>query len=132
MKLYIPSVGDSILLTSDWQFDLYNEDRNHSLMELFNDKRLIANRWGSRVDMDSIPCTIPSGSVLKVDRIYIRKGQGDFDSITFFWVGNSVPAKVVHETDWSGAPVTRRVSKKQIRFWVKLPCANKIEFMPAP
>lgn len=132
MKLYIPTVGDSIVLTADWHFDLYNEDRNETLMEFFNDKRPMSSRWGNRVDMDSVPCMIPAGATLKVDRLYIRKGQGEFDSITFMWVGNSIPAKIVHGTNWRNEPITRRVAKKPIRFWVKLPCANNIEFIPAP
>jgi len=133
MKLYIPTVGDSLMLTADWEFDLYNEDRNQSLMEFVKDPREMARHWGNpKIDMGAAPCVIPSGSVLKVDRIYIRKGQGEFDSITFMWVGNSLPAKIVHETNWRGEAVLRRVSKKPVRFWVKLPCANKIECNPVP
>ncbi len=132
MKLYIPTVGDSIVLTADWHFDLYNESRNESLMKFTNDSRSLSWRWVGTGGITAVPCVIPAGSTLKIDRIYIRKGQGDFDSITFMWVGNSLPGKVVHEKNYRGEDITRRVSKKPIRFWVKLPCANKIEFVPAP
>lgn len=46
--------------------------------------------------------TIPAGSILTVDRIYIRKGQGSFNSLSF------------------------RYNKK--RFWVNLSDVNNIEF----
>lgn len=132
MNLYIPTVGDTIVLTADWHFDLYNEDRNKTMMEFINDNRKMASRWGNRVDMYAIPAMVPAGETLKIDRIYIRKGQRKFDSITFLWAGNSIPAKTVTETNWQGTPFACRVPKKPIRFWVKLPCANKIEFTPVP
>ena len=31
MKLYIPEIGDSLLLSKDWTFDLYHEYRNVGL-----------------------------------------------------------------------------------------------------
>lgn len=52
--------------------------------------------------------TIPKDAVLKVDRIYIRKGKGDYSSITFY-------------TQFPG-------EKKKVRFWAKLEDCNKIKF----
>ncbi len=122
MKLYIPTVGDSIRLTADWTFDLYNEGRNYTLMEYVNDPRERKYR-----DNVPVPATLPAGLVLKVDRIYIRKGHKDFDSITFMLKGISTPARYEKWTDGS----EYRIPKQPVRFWVKLPCANKIEFEPA-
>ncbi len=131
MKLYIPTVGDSIILTADWLVNIHNEDRNETIMELFNDNRKMVSRW-SNDTTEERQYMIPAGETLKIDRIYIRKGQGDFDSVTFLWVGNSIPAKTVQETNWKGDTFDRRVPKKPIRFWAKLDCVNNIEFVPAP
>lgn len=54
------------------------------------------------------PLTLPAGSVLTVDRIYVRKGQGDFSSLSFFLAGGKKP--------------------KASRFWAKLSDCNNIEF----
>ena len=66
-----------------------------------------------------INLTLPINTILKVDRIYIRQGAGDFDSITF----------VVED-----CPITELKSKKtgglykgkQLRFWAKLEDVNTI------
>lgn len=58
--------------------------------------------------------TISSGSVLSFDRIYIRKGNEDYSSVTFFIKSSDTPG-----LDW------KKYSKK--RFWAKLKDVNKIE-----
>jgi len=126
MKLYIPENGDSIRLTSDWTFDLYNEGRNSSLMEKLGDKRGTIGAWHK--DYGSIPCTIPAGAVLKIDRVYIRKGSKEYSSITFLWKGESLPAKL--EQYWEGGE-TYKVPRCPIRFWAKLQDVNNIEFEKA-
>jgi hypothetical protein len=112
MRMYIPAIGDEIILISDWTFGLWNERRNFDLMELVGDTRTMS--W--RVKISSIPCTIPKGSTLKIDRLYIRKGVSDYDSVTFYWKG--VPPK----------PRAKSKRLRAVRFWVKLEDANKIEF----
>ncbi len=52
--------------------------------------------------------TLPAGTILTVDRIYLKKGIGDYDSITF---------RISHY------PPDKKVKK---RFWVKLKDANAI------
>jgi hypothetical protein len=54
--------------------------------------------------------TLAAGTGLRVDRIYVRKGIADFDSLTF--VVTDSPQKVL----------------KGKRFWAKLADVNKIEF----
>lgn len=98
MKLYIPAIGDQLQLTADWTFTLYNERRN----------------WGfANVMMlphtHELKHTLPAGTVLKVDRIYIRSNHRDYDSITF-----------------------RVIGVKNARFWVKLHDANTIEYDHVP
>jgi hypothetical protein len=52
----------------------------------------------------SIPVILKKGIVLKVDRIYIKKGASDYSSISFF----------------------AEIDKKNYRFWAKLEDCNKI------
>ena len=122
MKMYIPEISDEIRVLADWTFDLYNEDRNRSLMERMLDTRRTVGSWSP--EFGAIPCTIPAGAVLKIDRIYVRKGKGDFSSITFLWKGEALPAKI--ETYGTGTQY--RVPRQPIRFWAKLEDVNNIDF----
>ena len=135
MRFYVPEIGDQLRLTADWTFGLYNEDRNSSLMEFIGDTRTVEyyNTYGS------IPCTIPAGSILKVDRIYIRKGKGDYSSLTFLWKDMRVKPKIVdrkitHHYGLGIPPDTKIIQEKiparPVRFWAKLDDVNKIEFDP--
>ena len=132
MKMYIPSVGDEIVLTSDWKFNLFNEQRNSTLMEIVGDTRKEGYSWRK---LTAIPCSIPAGATLKIDRIYIRKGMDDFDSITFLWKGitteSKIESKMAHLYDngvITGIPYEKKKPRRQVRFWVKLEDANAIEF----
>lgn len=73
-RVWIPRLGDKLILKSDWTFKLYAEQRNKSLMDFFD---LPPGR--------SQEVTIPRGMILKVERIYIRRNQKTFDSVTFRW-----------------------------------------------
>jgi len=79
------------------------------------------DRRAKEVAVDTIEVTFPVGTVLAVDRIYIRKGASDYSSITFY-------AKGLGESEitnrWSG----RTTKWKARRFWAKLSDCNKIEF----
>lgn len=129
--LYIPGIGDVLTLAKEWQFRLYNEDRNSTLMELLGDTRKI--EYGR--DITPLDVSLKEGSTLKVDRIYIRKGLDDFSSITFLLVGASIPGKTIEKTATAFGPggaspfsYTKKIPKKPVRFWVKLDDANKIFF----
>lgn len=65
------------------------------------------------IGKQSIKVTLPKGTVLKIDRIYIRKGSSDYSSITFY-------AKDMLK------PNTKK--KYSPRFWAKLSDCNQIEF----
>lgn len=103
MKLYVPEIGDQICLTNDWTFDLYEEYRNESLFKKMDPT--VKCRYGYTENKK--PVTIPKGTLLKIDRIYIRKGISEYSSLTFY-VGSG---------EWKGA-----------RFWAKLSDVNNIEF----
>ena len=97
MKLYIPAIGDRLVLTKDWEFLLYLERRNtafakeHKLVdEKFGESYWDAfedGRYGNR--LKSVTASLPKGTTLEVDRVYIRtfnksalKENEDYDSIS--------------------------------------------------
>src|SRR5271165_5046264 len=94
MKMYIPSIGDELVLKKAWTFDLYNENRNATLMEKLGDSRDIS--WGDK--LTTIKATLLAGSVLKIDRIYIRKGMDEFSSVTFLWKGETTDPRKEERT----------------------------------
>jgi hypothetical protein len=95
MKLFIPPLGTELELSEPWMFKLYDEYRNSNMMELMN---LNSQPYRYGEPIKTFDMVIPIGTVLKVDRIYIRKGASEFDSVT----------------------LRTKIGKKSIRFWVKL------------
>lgn len=123
MKLYIPACGDRLRLTKDWTFDLYLEHRNVKFAQLkelvpktfnaWNDGYEMIDRYRSK--LKKITATLPKGTMLECDRVYIRtfsksavKVDNDFDSITW---------KIINEK-----------GKAAGRFWTKLPDCYDIEY----
>jgi hypothetical protein len=113
MRLYIPALGDAMILAKDWTFQLFPEGRNESLY-LYLGIAFPIRVWGQTAE--PVTVTLPIGTTLSVDRIYIRRGAKDFDSVTF----NLIGAKTQQ---------LRYGSKVRVRFWAKLPDANNIEFL---
>lgn len=119
MKLFIPACGDRLVLSKDWTFTLYFEHRNtkfaheRGYLETKPSWSVYEEgqpRYGSRLKRQEI--TIPSGTVLECDRIYIRAQnksaveiEDDYDSITW-----------------------RIPGQKNSRFWAKLTDCNNLEF----
>jgi len=126
MKMYIPEISDEIRLLSDWTFGLVNETRNATLMEKIGDNR--STQYAYRDPYTTVPCTIPAGAVLKIDRIYVRKGKGDFSSITFLWKGESIDPRVVQRDPQYWGETIVKIPRKPVRFWAKLDDVNNIEF----
>lgn len=120
MKLYIPELGDKLELTKDFTFTLYAERRNNTLgfaLGLRNNKNTYGIGW--KVDEEEPytsktraagEVTIPKGTVLKVERIYVRNGLKEFDSITFRAMAGPDPKYL------------------KTRFWVKLDETRNLEF----
>lgn len=128
MKLYVPEIGDSLKLTSDWSFPLYAESRNLTLGALKGYSLYYSDKFNTMnwLNMDSKPqpsieITIPAGTILKVDRIYIRKGISEYSSITFI-LNNFGSSEI--KSRYS----ERVVKYKTQRFWAKLSDCNQIEF----
>ena len=84
------------------------------------------DEWHKRAKNEAvefIEVELPAGTVLQVDRIYIRKGASDYSSITFYT--KNLPEIVIENRGWGGA---KSKVKKSLRFWTKLHDCNKIIF----
>lgn len=136
MILCMPTVGQKVRVLDgqDWSFKLYQESRNDS-MYAYVGKRLKPEHLrgfyddfvggeaayyedDKEPDRKSIPVSLPGGTVLTIDRIYLRKGAGEYDSVTFILNGAKLPGKKgVHA---------------RVRFWVKLEDVNtgRLELLP--
>lgn len=115
IQLFVPRCGTLLRLKKAWTFKLHNEGRNESLFEALG-LPYEQNPWKNPVE--PIPCGLPIGTVLKVDRVYIRQGckgpSSDFDSMSFQIM--SCPKEGVSKKHGFG----------KTRFWVKMEDANFI------
>lgn len=116
MNLYIPEIGDRFKLEEDWTFTLYNEQRNWDFYALLVDESIKTMSWSEqKKNVKDTQVTLPKGTVLKVDRIYIRQGADKYSSLTFYAeIGEG-------GTGSFGKP-------KHPRFWAKLSDCNKIKY----
>ncbi len=92
MRICIPRLGQTIVLTKSWKFKLKQEGRNESAISV----------------LGGTSPTLPKGTSLKVDRIYIMAAgvrAFDYDSVTFKMI----------------------VDRKTVRFFVSLSDANNID-----
>ena len=113
IKIFIPTIGAKLKLAKGWTFDLHDERRNDRFLKAIGHEKLgLGYRYSPGGPKVASEITLPKGTVLTVDRIYIRKGSSDFDSITFNILKGSCPKKPELE---------------KTRFWVKLSDVNKME-----
>ncbi len=144
--IHVPAIGELLTLAKVWKFGLLPEYRNGTLFD-YLDIEMPVLKYGSK--RTTIPVSLPKGSVLRVDRIYIRKGAKDFDSLTFMLVGKSTEPyefeRAVHEfapidpsklfttrnTEWDSprqpiktTMVKSRAPRKPVRFFASLADVN--------
>lgn len=123
-QLFIPAIGTEFTLAQQWDFTLYNEHRNETLMQYLGDSRSI--EYGNEIT--PAPASLPASMRLRLDRIYIRKGLDDFDSITFMLLG----AQAENASSWMRSRLEKgliaKLPRRPVRFWVKLEDANNIVF----
>jgi hypothetical protein len=117
IKLFVPALGTRLRLTQPWNFRLFNERRNATLMTLLGDPREIS------YDPQPSHATLPPGTELIIDRYFIKHGMSDFDSISFRIKGVSALAKTYSFS---------KATKRQVRFWVKLEDANTMQVEVVP
>lgn len=106
----IPTINTRLTLTRAWTFMLHKESRNdHFAARIGAAKK--DGRWYHEWTAEEVPVTLPIGTVLVVDRIYIRKGKSrsEYDSITFRLKKGECPDKTIYG-----------------RFWAKLGDVNRI------
>jgi len=177
-KFYIPEIGDTIILTEDWNFTLHCEDRNLSLgaylgyykqhnlwvpdsvprmrkidyeveYPSYDDYKRMGyerhqqalreaehanteyvkfwedhKKWCIKCDKvgkEALSVTLKSGTVLSIDRIYIRKGAQEYSSISFF-------AKGLGTVNVYTGVFNPDRNAKALRFWAKLDDCNNITF----
>ncbi len=117
-RLYVPACGDRLKLIEPWTFTLYFEHRNFAFAK---EQKIILedtpgfSRWGRSKGWEAY--TMPMGTVLECDRVYIRtfsknasSVEDDYDSITWKIIGENGK------------------QKKNCRFWAKLSDCNQIMF----
>ncbi len=122
------AINKSLPMWSNGNFDQFTYNlANQAAVnsnEKYQDYLADQNEFNSKVTSlrkGTLDVTMPKGTVLVVDRIYIRKGSSGFSSITF-------RAKNLGEATVRGAYSTTEKKKKVLRFWAKLPDCNKMEF----
>jgi len=109
-RMRIPTIGTTIKLHKPWALDVYRERRNQTMLDV-----LVPGTHGWRDSADQkFGTTLPAGTILVVDRIYIRQQAEDYDSLTF-WVA------------WCPS---KKFQVKKLRFWAKLCEVNKIVYTP--
>jgi hypothetical protein len=143
MILCMPTVGQKVRVLDgqSWKFKLYYERRNYGAIEFFirgplrpdhlrssfyddfvGGREAWEKTWGlpNRVEPERKheAAVIGSGSILTIDRIYIRKGAGEYDSLTLILNDVKIPGKKgIHA---------------RVRFWVRLDDVNQgnLELLP--
>jgi hypothetical protein len=104
-QMYIPPLRAKFTLLEDWTFPLWHESRN-TVFAGFMKVKYPATSCYYALQKQKELVTIPAGTVMYVDRYYIKNGgTTDFDSVTFRAV----------------------FGKKTQRFWAKLADANRIQ-----
>jgi hypothetical protein len=101
--LHIPLIKEVFQLAEPWTFTLWEEYRNVKLIKMV-DPTYDDHGYPQNGKEKTWTVTLPAKFELKVERIYIRQNQADYNSVTF-----SCPYNM-----------------KNVRFWAKLDDVNKI------
>lgn len=142
MKIFFPTVGSQLRLDADWSFPLHDEPRNHALFcalglvlpraepgplrhaRYFSDYVLAPGSRAPGAGRSGwATVRLPAGTVLQVDRIFLRKSLADFDSITFL-VATSPDRRLL---PWRKQNPGAAMVSGTVRFWAKLEHVNGIE-----
>ena len=112
MELYDKDRNTFILIKKEFEKDFYHKRpvRTHQFYD-FNEVRdkFISDHAHMMLFQDNLKVTLPPGTNLKIDRVYLRKGLKSYDSITF----------------WAKLPG----EKKKMSFFAKLDDVNKIGYV---
>ena len=120
MKLNILVVGDCIKLLKDKKVTLINSGQNKAFLEKYE----LENKNIKSIKKSEKHITIPKNTLLKVDRVYIRKGSGSgYNSLTFVSKGNAgipdgrffLPVGIVNELDVEIMALSEMKDSKPVR-----------------
>lgn len=107
-RMFIPALGTKLRLTKDMDFSLICEMRNRTMWALHHTPSVESMQpWCRRYNSRLTP--LYEGDTFKVERIYIRKDQEGFNSVT-----------LRGETKSFGVYL-------KVRFWMTLDDFNKME-----
>lgn len=97
----------------------------------FADEARCIPQWGHKGV--KVNATLEANTTLQIERLYIRKNQEEFDSITFVVPGVKVDVPYedrVWDANSSIPTIETKTKSRPLRFWVKLKDANTIQFTP--
>lgn len=128
-KLWIPVLKDVVKLVAPWTGRVMNETRNGKFLEAVEESS-VGTVWGWQ-GMNPHQVTLPVGTVLEFDRIYIRQGNEDYNSVTWrvlaapglpkkvvgtrFWVHVNQANEMVVERTWAPEVTAKREAAAQRR-----------------
>ena len=118
--MFIPELGTKITNPADWRIEVIAEDRNKSLFEA---QGMALPGWQS-YGKPLFNWTFPKDSIFQVDRIYVRKGNEAFSSISLLILETTHPKMQKTKI----APFTKSV-KMHGRFFCSLSDFNKAGFL---
>lgn len=158
IAFFIPTLGTRFLLSRDWDFNLFVERRNksfieelgyptpsytHRLNDLINEiQNPIIEQGPWEIPETENPhhiiysgavkkmVRLPAGTVLSIDRIYIRQGSKEYNSVSFNLlycpVASFCPRNGFKNMGGNKATIPLiKGDKGRIRFWAKLEDVNK-------
>jgi hypothetical protein len=117
--LYVPDINTKLRLALPWNFTIFREHRNEKFLRfIMQDPNFNGWKYRDSGNTHQWQVQLDSGSIIIVDRVYIRRGKGfeDFSSLTFRLQKGSTLV-------YNGDMIT---AKGNHRFWAKLRDVNKI------
>lgn len=130
-RLLIPEIGTILRLENDWTFDLHSERRNTGLINLIGET--FKSDWDWEQMGKKVPgpwkVTIRKGSLLTMDRLYVRKGAEKFSSLSFILRADGEPTISFDGKDFSckGKKNFQHFGITGVlRFWAKLADVNTL------
>ena len=158
MRVFIPTINTKLQLDQPWSFLLYQESRNQNFLDLlrpvigdlptvpvtpyidhvYNEDLWFLEyveytepqrRYDPRYVSSAPQFTLPAGSIVAVDRIYVRQKAADFDSVTFKLLSTTHPALMPYRRQ---EPFAKSGRKIIARFWAKLDDVNTMDVSIIP
>lgn len=87
MRVFVPRIGTLLRLNQEWTFSVYRDYRNSAALAALGDVKGVY--YADDPDGHAGRLTLPTGTVLLVDRVYVRQGinntgtPSEYDSLSF-------------------------------------------------